>query len=102
MRKFFLTVSDLFSLHKGGNNWLEKPILKCRDEVETFQRLREPIVSSRVKGKKFTNSKKKSEHSKKREKNEQITFLNFTGIFVYRSYTPKMNDAKLYFWFLLG
>ena len=32
---------------------------------------------------------------KKEKKNEQITFLNFSGIFVYRSYTPKMNDAKL-------
>ena len=96
MRKFFLTVSDLFSLHKGGNNWLEKPILKCRDEVETFQRLREPIVSSRVKGEKRSRTVRKNLSTPKKEKkNEQITFLNFSSIFVYRSYTPKMNNAKL-------
>ena len=40
VRKIFLTVSDLFSLQEGGNNWLEKPILKCRaaEGCETFQK----------------------------------------------------------------
>ena len=61
-------MSDLFSLHKGGNNWLEKPILKCRDEVETFQRLREPIVSSRVKGEKRSRTVRKNLSTPKKEK----------------------------------
>ena len=82
VRKNFLTVSDLFYLHKEVNNWLEKPILWCRAEGETLQRLQEPIVYFRVKVQQVTNSKKNFEHSKKREKKMNRLLFSIFGVFL--------------------